>query len=124
MNDQIISASTFEIWVYRGVIGVLLIVVWWIIKLAFNRIVDVVTNINARFQQVDDKIETLSALITSSLTRCNLHEERVNNMLTNIAEHKVKLSDYGRRLTKTEFDVKSLKEKQEAIKEDKKTNHS
>jgi hypothetical protein len=73
----------FEIWVYRGVIATLLIIVWWIIQKYVSRQEDYNTRIFQLLDKNEQAITRLNILLDANEKLCD----------TKMGEHKRRLDD-------------------------------
>ncbi len=70
----------FEIWIYRSIIGLLLAVVWWVIKkwtsniiIKFDLLIDEVKKLSEKNAVQDNRMSTLEG-------RTNDHAERIREL--------------------------------------------
>jgi hypothetical protein len=102
----------FEIWVYRGLLGLLFLVLWWIIKRAVASVNDKFDNISFKFEQVGEKlvgVGTQMGKINSSVvdvvSQLMIRDERISNILSVQEGHSEKLRDHSLRIRNIEFTV-------------------
>lgn len=80
--------QVFEIWIYRGLIAILLIIVWYVVKKFTAGILT----------KIDIVIQKLSELALSS----NTHEERIANLINADKQFAKRLDDHAIRLRNVE----------------------
>ncbi|MEI6898547.1 MAG: hypothetical protein WCL00_01615 [Bacteroidota bacterium] len=80
--------SEFETWVYRGIIALLLIVLWAVIKIGATKILEELKAMNTSLRVLSD----------SSL----IHDQNIKTVNDRIGTHEVRLNDHGERIREVE----------------------
>jgi|GEM_PF-1830637 len=81
--------SGFELWFYRGLVAILVIVVWWAIR---------------RFAtQVTTKLDQLIAAIQELSGKNIEHTERLNQLTQQQTDHTSRLNDHSKRIRNLEL---------------------
>jgi hypothetical protein len=78
----------FELWIYRGLIAILLVIVWYVVKKFTAGILT----------KIDIVIQKLSDLALSN----NTHEERITNLIEADKQFAKRLDDHAIRIRKIE----------------------
>lgn len=80
----------FEIWIYRGLIGFVIMVLWyfirrWSVKIdqKFDKIIDAVNKVGLRNEEQNGQIEILNRVQATHEKRLNDHSERLRNIEIN-----------------------------------------
>ncbi|MEI6062052.1 MAG: hypothetical protein WCR72_15225 [Bacteroidota bacterium] len=81
--------SEFEMWLYRGLIAVLGVIVAWGVKLFASKV----------FTKFDELIEAVNALSGKYLT----HEGQIKQVVDQQFDHAKRLNDHGARIRQVEL---------------------
>ena len=82
--------SDFEIWVYRGLIAALVVVIGWVIKGFATK----VTN------KLDELIEAMNGLAGKYIA----HEGQIKQVIDQQTDHSARLNDHGGRIRTLEIE--------------------
>ena len=79
---------SFEIWIYRGLIGLLLLVLWWVIRSAWNQL-------NEKFDKLIEAVERANVE--------NIKQTKdIENLEKRVDTHDERLNDHSKRILKIE----------------------
>jgi hypothetical protein len=80
----------FEIWIYRGLIGFILMVIWYFIKRwsvkidqKFDELIKAVNQVGLKNETQNGQIEILNRVQATHETRLNDHAKRLRNVELN-----------------------------------------
>ena len=103
---QILNPMTeFELWVYRGVIGVLLLLVWWVVRKAITNMESKFDSTNSRIERVAASVIKISDSVNDAVSQIKIRDERMSNMMKLLDTHDVRINDHSARIRNIEISV-------------------
>lgn len=97
--------NEFEIWIYRGVIGILLLLVWWVVKKSITNIELKFDSTNSRIERVATSVLNISNSVNDAVTEIKIRDERMSNMMKLLDTHDVRINDHSARIRNIEISV-------------------
>lgn len=88
--------DAFEVWAYRGLIALLLVVLWYVVR-------KFTSNISFKFNQITEKIDVLIEAIRGLGETNVAHEERIKSIQKSVDDHTKRLNDHSKRIREIEI---------------------
>lgn len=89
--------SEFELWFYRGLIGVAFLLVMFLAKMFINLVKKFADKVMDKFDILIDAINTLSGKNIAQ-------EEQIKTLVEQHTDHSKRLNDHGERIRKVEIE--------------------
>lgn len=104
--------SAVELWVYRGLVGIAFIFLWWVAKKAYDGLMNKFNSLNDSIKATNITITAINTAMTLADTRVaeamsqiHIRDERFANMMKLIEVHDKRLDEHSFLIRNIEYSV-------------------